>query len=253
MRTDGSPPDRRRFETSPGRAGNRPASTAEVFGALTLTGYSGRPLELPGRKGSWQGFDRLPGVPAGDVISVADDLILKHPLVRAVVHKYQREQPVSSACPITADDLSLRPRLRASEAESAVASPSERPQEPAHGEPADFRIRYHADRLIPSASHGRPTRRLTSWFAPLPLQRVDPGLQTSHRRNLSLQPTEILPHPIPPLTLVHIVISLSLRRGFVPLSRRSRARSTEMSWVGGATVRADARQDRARKHQRALD
>jgi hypothetical protein len=34
---------------------------------------------------------------------------------------------------------------------------------PAHGEPTDFRLRYHADRLIPSASHGRPMRSLASY------------------------------------------------------------------------------------------
>src|SRR6516165_8360606 len=41
-------------------------------------------------------------------------------------------------------------------------------------------------------------------LAPLPLQRGDPRLQASERRNLSLQPSEILPHPIPPFDLVHV-------------------------------------------------
>ena len=50
----------------------------------------------------------------------------------------------------------------------------------------------------------RPTEAQSHVFAPLPLQRVDPGLQSSHRRNLSLQPSEILSHPVPPLALVHI-------------------------------------------------
>jgi hypothetical protein len=57
----------------------------------------------------------------------------------------------------------------------------------------------------------------------LPLQRSDPRLQTSQRRNLSLQPSQILPHPVSPLDLVHVLISVSLRRGFVPLSRRRQA------------------------------
>jgi hypothetical protein len=35
-------------------------------------------------------------------------------------------------------------------------------------EPPAFRRRYHADRLIPSASHGRPTRILASFARRFP-------------------------------------------------------------------------------------
>src|SRR5262249_1484985 len=41
-------------------------------------------------------------------------------------------------------------------------------------------------------------------LAPLALQRCDPHLQTSQRRNLSLQASKILAHPIPPLALKHV-------------------------------------------------
>src|SRR6516164_1429577 len=53
---------------------------------------------------------------------------------------------------------------------------------------------------LPRLTDARP--RLVS--APLPLQRGDPRLQASERRNLSLQPSEILPRPIPPFDLVHV-------------------------------------------------
>jgi hypothetical protein len=45
------------------------------------------------------------------------------------------------------------------------------------------------------------------------LQLANPRLQVSQRRNLSLQPSKILPHPVPPLALVNILNSASLRLG----------------------------------------
>jgi hypothetical protein len=113
--------------------------------------------------------------------------------------------------------------------ESETASPSEIPTRT--GSPRNRRLPPSIPRRSTySLSLPRPTDAQPHLvFRLLALQRVDPGLQTSHRRNLSLQPSKILPDPVPPLALVHALISVSLRRGFVPLSRRRQARLTQMS------------------------
>ena len=88
--------------------------------------------------------------------------------------------------------------------ESETASPSEIPTRT--GSPRNRRLLPPIPRR---ATYSLSLPRLTDArshlvFTALPLQRSDPGLQTSRRRNLSLQPSEILSHPVPPLALVHI-------------------------------------------------
>jgi hypothetical protein len=95
---------------------------------------------------------------------------------------------------------------------------------PIHVETADFRLRYQADRLIPSASHGRPTRSLASRSRLLPPTRQpsSPSFATPQSEPPTLQD---IAAPSPATRSREYPQLRVAETRFVPLSRQRQARS----------------------------